>query len=314
MKYRDICSCVNLPTKSPYIANVTNIHNYGNCVILYDQVNCTGNKVQLLGGVSPQSLDISSTLIPFIIPSSSIGLCEHRPTCHTLNSTVFKFVINSDEKKVKEISTSSDQAMTAKTTFRNNGSAIQTQTYEAKTIIREIVEVTRVTKFSSTNTYSTVRSVTTEGHVGFMFFHTKITETLTEAYTVTNTSEDLYGETHIKDESREVVVRQELTIPPCSTYEVNSFITMVQHYPVDYDVYMYVGGMAKDRRLEASEVKERLTEGLSYVEDYDNYTVIAKGSGTILADLSMEAVIDGEGGPLEGCLVDLNQTVDAHTV
>ncbi|CAL8136852.1 unnamed protein product [Orchesella dallaii] len=149
---------------------------------------------------------------------------------------------------------------------------------------------------------TTIDSVTTSTSSGFPFFFKQQTvRTLTNAHTFTTNSTSAEGEEFVSQETREFSVSQKIEIPPCTRYEIDSFVKMQENFPIEYVLYTYVSGTYGGELLTAQELKSKLNS-LEYVSDHDEYTVIAKSSNTLKANFGVEAVIDGTGASIEGCM------------
>ncbi|ODM89296.1 hypothetical protein Ocin01_17386 [Orchesella cincta] len=297
VQYEDICGCTNLPYYAQF--NISSLDNHGNCIMIYKDEDCRGGSWNLRGGKSIQSQNLS--LINFDKSVRSINLCSDRQWCLKLNATLFKFELTSQDP-TSPFAESEYVAMTSKTVLFNNGSATVTQEYIATKTISEQVTVTRDSSLTEMSTVSTVDSVQTSTSVGFPFFFKQTTvRTLTNAYTFTTNSTSSEGEEFTSEETREFSVSQKIEIPPCTRYEIDSFIKMTENFPVEYVLYTYVSGIHGEKRLTAQELRPKLIS-LEYVEDHDEYTVIAKSTNVLKANFGVEAVTDGSGEPIEGCV------------
>lgn len=219
-----------------------------------------------------------------------------------LEATVIKFEINSDPAYVNAISSASDISMSLTTTFRNNGTAIVAEEYSAKKSVIEATETSLMKNYTAMQNWSVETGVTTEFSADIpLVSKATVTASLKSAYN---------SEEYVSIEEEEIIrrevttdfsVNQKIEIGPCTLYNVNSFVRMVQNYPINYKVYSKVSGKVGRKKLSAGEIKLRL-EGLEYLSDFDEYTVIVMGKGTMLMDFGMEAIIDGAGVPIvNGC-------------
>lgn len=76
-KWKDICECVTL---SEYMhGNVYHLHNYGNCVRLFEGEGCTGSIVDIQGGVSSDSRDLNT--VDFLGSAKSFSVCGDSAIC-----------------------------------------------------------------------------------------------------------------------------------------------------------------------------------------------------------------------------------------
>lgn len=306
-EYKDICGCITLPE---FTNRVTRLDNHGNCINLYvsnfaTPPSCTGSYITLKGGASYLSenlrnLTYSSTSWKRIM---AISPCSEELTkCMKLEATVIKFEINSDPASVNAISSASDISMSLTTTFRNNGTAIVAEEYSAKKSVIEATETSLMKNYTAMQNWSVETGVTTEFSADIpLVSKATVTASLKSAYN----SEEYVSIEEEEIRRREVTtdfsVNQKIEIGPCTLYNVNSFVRMVQNYPINYKVYSKVSGKVGRKKLSAGEIKLRL-EGLEYLSDFDEYTVIVMGKGTMLMDFGMEAIIDGAGVPIvDGC-------------
>lgn len=174
--------------------------------------------------------------------------------------------------------------MSSQTTFRNNGSATVSQEYTASRTVKEISEIQRVKSMTTMNSVSVSKTVQTSVSVGWFFVKSKMTTSLTEAYSYSVSQSSSESEKFTREEETLFTASQKLEIPSCNEYTVNSYVKVVQGMPVDYNLFSYVRGSRGRRVMNATEIKETLS-GMEYVEDYDNFTIIAKSSGSMVVTL-----------------------------
>lgn len=281
------------------LAPLRKIDNHGNCIMLHKDLDCKGENFELKGGQSAESENLGKLSQIF----NSVSPCgNYEERCVSLSSTVTKFEIFTNATRINAESSSSNVALAAKTTFRNNGNAIVSQMYSAKKQLTDTIETYRVETTSSFHDFQISAGIEFEMSGGIPLIEkTKLTASLSASYEYQKNYSNSDSTKHTTTINIEYEVNQRIKILPCTEYEVTSYVKLLENYPLQYEVYFEVSGVARDgTKLEADKLKERLG-GLDYIETKDNYTVVAKGFGSMVCNMGLEAVISGEGKIIQGC-------------
>lgn len=204
--------------------------------------------------------------------------------------------------------------MAAKTTFRNHGSATVTKDFGAQKTIKELIEINRVSRLTSMTSCIVSKSLRVETPQNFpMSAKMKLKQGLIEAYTYTTNSSTKQPTRFTKEPEFEFTASEHIQLAPCSEYSVSSYVQMIQGYSIDYVLYAKIRGRKGKRVMTTEELTVEFT-GMDYVKDFDGSTIIVTSNGTILADLGLEVVVDGEGFSMPACpgrSVKLYAPVDA---
>lgn len=280
---------------------IQSINNHGNCIKLYENSSCVGKTIELPSGSSTKTRNLG---IYFGVPTRSISSCDDHFACVQLEAKVIKFELTSSVSRARLLENAIDFELAAKTSFRNNGSATVTQEYQAMKKIVESTEISRSKGFTEMTRVETGEETEWGVSAGLSFGPFSAGSTLRnrvyEAHTMERNSSYQESETYFSQDEREFSVSQTIQISPCTLYEVSSVVKFVEKYPVNYVVTARVSGAYAGIRMTAEGIRERLTS-MDYVEDYDEFTVVAKTYGTIIVDFGLETLIDGAGVPIQGC-------------
>lgn len=189
--------------------------------------------------------------------------------------------------------------MTSKTIFENNGGSPATENYISKKTITQILEVSRikvVTSMTSVSVSDSVLICTADPDS----IEVKTVEALKEAYTFTTNSSTIKPIKFTKKEEIEFSINESIQISPCSQQTIASHVKVLQGYTASYAVHAKIRGQKGRRMMTAQELKNELN-GMDYVQDYDENTIIAKANGTILADLPLETIVRRNEISITGC-------------
>lgn len=196
--------------------------------------------------------------------------------------------------------------LATRTTFHNNGSATVTQEYEARKSVTESTTFERSTSILMMDSYTVETSATIEAGIeagpSFVKVSAKVSATVTSAYTQTDSIEKTERSSYTHEETKEFAVKQTIAIPPCAQYEISSMVTMAENYPVRYEMYTRVTGMASGQRMTAEQVSQQVDD-LTFVEYQDEYTAVFKSNHRIIANVGVDTFISGEGSDINGCLM-----------
>lgn len=282
---------------------IMSINNHGNCVKLFEEKDCTGKTIELLGGSNAKTRNLA---LYFGVPTRSISSCDDHFACLQLEAKIFKFELTSTMSRASILENSLDFELAAKTTLKNNGSAVVTQEYQASKKIVESVEIARSSSLTEMTRVYTEKETEWGVSAGLSYgpFSSSGTfkKRMFEAHTMERNSSHQESEKYFAQDEREFSVSQTIQILPCTLYEVSSVVRFAEKFPVEYVLHARVSGAYAGLRMTAANLKDRLTS-MEYVGDHDDFTVIAKTTGRMNVDFGVETVIDGEGIPMAGCQV-----------
>lgn len=286
------------------------LKNHGNCVTAYSTDTCGGESTDIQAGQNDVSLDLEK--LGYYV--RSLSGCGTRRACVNLKAKIFKFKILSDNSKrssVNQIASGSAELST-KTTFYNNGSATVSQVYEAKKVIRESTTMGISGSFQKMETRSSEFGVSMEAEFSMGIpgaedqdeANGKLSASVGAAIGMgfKNVVELGNGNStsYTHEEEKVYAVKQTFQIPPCTEYDVFSTVTMVENYPIIYEVYTMITADSSGERLTAEQVKLQVDE-MTFVEIHDEYTVIFKTAENIVANMGVETVINGKGRKISNC-------------
>lgn len=322
-EYYDICGCQDLP--SQVSLKVTKLKNYGNCVTVYASGTCSGNEtMDIPGGQNGYSQNLPQ--LGYYV--RSLSACGTRRACVTLKSRITKFKLIPNPSRAAAQSIAQNVDLGTKTYFYNNGSATLTQEYEAKRTVRETTTMKMSKTISSMSSFEVDAGAEVEVGTGedededeceeqrrngrraeeedkcedkdiTIKLQGKLSGSLSKAYSTESPPEtEEYSYTH--EEETTFSVKQRFQVPPCVQYEVSSTISMVENYPVIYEVYAMITGESSGAKMTAEEVAGQVDE-MTFVEYFDEYTAIFKRTETMTANLGVETIISGGGSDLPGC-------------
>lgn len=302
VEYNDICGCQDLP--SQVSTSARSLNNYGNCIAVYPEESCSGEKTEISGGTNGLSQDLSQ-LGHFV---RSVSACGNRASCVKLDASIFKFEIFMDkpiEEKAGEVK------MGQVTKFFNNGSATLTQEYEAVQTVREttIVKLSKSITEMRGHRVETSRSVDVSVSASIPIPETTLAVNIgvnvgfsaTKGFGSGESEGESESSEYTNVEEKQFTTKQTFVVPPCVEYQVSSTVKVVENYPIIYDVYSKVTGEANGKRITAQEVEGRV-DGMAFVGYFDEYTAIFKATETIIANVGFETLITAEGNDIEGCV------------
>lgn len=191
--------------------------------------------------------------------------------------------------------------LSERTTYRNNGGGSVTEDFAAENTVTANMVISRARVMTSMKSVSVTDTVKIGTNFEISGVHvSRLVRGLTDAYTYTTNSSTIKSEKFKIKQEIPYAVSEHIEIPPCSEYSVTSYAKMIQGYTIDYVLHAKIRGQKGRRSMTTTELRDEL-QGMDYVEDYDDSTIIAKANGTIVSDLGLEAVIDGEGYSIVGC-------------
>lgn len=192
--------------------------------------------------------------------------------------------------------------MRTPSTYRNQGKGVATKEYTAQTSIRELVQIQRPSGITAMNKVNISDTLLIQNADDLsVTIGSKILPALRNAYNFESWPSSPASETFKKEEKAEFAVFENIEIPPCSTLTVTSYVKLLQKYPVDYWFLAQVRGKMGLRKLTALELKNEI-DGMEFVEDVDEHTIIVRGHGSALADLGVETNVESQSGMIEGCI------------
>lgn len=192
--------------------------------------------------------------------------------------------------------------MATSTRFRNNGRAAITQEYSVSKSFTERVELESTTSFSSTHEVFVEAGITAKVSVGIpKAAKLKIEASLKAGYKYIYNSGSSSTQRYINETKKVFTAKETIAVPPCTVYDVTSFLKTTQDYPVHYKVFAEVtGSYDNGRPLSIAEVKGNLG-GLKYESTKDATTVIASSVSKLSVDFGVDTEIVGNGTLIEGC-------------
>lgn len=294
-----MCECINIPVMGANFSPLLKINNHHNCVKLYANENCGGTSYEFQGGVSRRSQDLATVSSRF----NSISPCgNYRNKCVAITSIITKLQLTPNSARQAIETTASDISMAATTKFINNGGATVSQEYAASKQIKETHETHRVDTASKSFSISFGYGITAEAEFGIPFVgKTKITTSVTNAYNWNKETSTETGSRFVSEETVNYSVGQKIEIPPCNMYEVSSYVSLTENYITDYVILQEITGTTRDGKQVGADTLINLLGQIEYVDTKDNFTIIGKGYGSLKSTFGLQAVIAGEGQPIEGC-------------
>lgn len=214
-----------------------------------------------------------------------------------MTATVVKFEIqDSKDQQLHSQSNTQNFQMATKGRFINTGHATVTQEYNAKKSIQETTMIQRVKSLSTAHTVQVSAKVAFENKltvVGiFAFDQAKLSASLSAAYTFNYNESSTDTERHVSSETREFQATQKIEIPPCTSYEIDSFVKFTQNYPISYTVYTEISATIGGERMLAEELESRLTDMVK-IGKVDDYTINASATSFVTVDFGVETYVNG---------------------
>lgn len=274
------------------------MNNYGNCVKVYSTLDCSGSKFkEIPPGKSTDSDSLDK--LEFIV--RSISSCGTISSCVKLTSKVYKFDLDFPEP---DKNTAKDVELAAKTSFYNNGSATVMQEYHKEKKITETFTVSRSNTIRQMESSTVEAGFETTVSSSFSFFGSSAsvsaTASLKSSYTIETSSESTREESYTHQEEKTFAITQQIQIPPCVEYVVNSMVSIIEKVPIPYWVYTKITGESGGIKMTAQEIRKHVEE-MVFVEEYDNYTATFKSQHMLLASVGVDTWITGEGTNIENC-------------
>lgn len=220
--------------------------------------------------------------------------------CDLLSATVTGFtVMQSDMQVATETSV---VALGKPQRVVNNGSASITQIYEA---VKSVSQLAKVGMVASTG-YITQWSVVEDVFVDFMEpvplgAQDLVKYALISSYNLSKMPETMEQAHKI---SSNFCASHEITIGPCETYQVKSYVPMVRGLALKYVVNFEISLEHEGIKLGATETRSRLSKlGLNLANAMVTENgVLAVESGHMFVDFGLESVFEGKGESIPGCL------------
>lgn len=297
IEYKDVCQCTNLPNYAN--DKVSSVNTHGHCVKLYSDKNCGGKMVEL-DVASGSHGDLQA--IAFNDVTSSINVCGQTSSCLKLNAVLYKFEFKSNVRDLIRRAPRRQVEFASQNFFQNNGSATRNVEYTGTRSVKETVVVEKVESLAHFHTFRIELGVSAEINAGIpLLAEGKLTTDLRTAYEFQAQSTTTNRNEFSTEKTREFSFKEIIQIPPCSIYEANSYMEVIDDLKLHYDLYMKISGENRGRRMSAAEVRAQLPKGAEFVRNSSDFEVVAKSKGAVRANVGVKATYEGHGRKIAGC-------------
>lgn len=222
-----------------------------------------------------------------------------------MTAKVVEFEINlSKDKKLKSQSTTSDLKMGIKGRFINSGNATVVHEYKAQKIIQQVIMIERVKSLSEASSVTIADKLKVKSEIGVILddigLGLSVSLGFSAGYTYSQNVSTTNASRYVSSEERKFEVTQRIEIPPCTTYEIDSFVKFTQNLPLQYAIYTELSGTLGGRQMLAEEIEKRLMD-MVFVKKVDNFTILAKGKSIATVDFGVESFVNGQSLKLTEC-------------
>lgn len=91
-------------------------------------------------------------------------------------------------------------------------------------------------------------------------------------------------------------------MPPCTEQTVYASVKVFTNKRVEYQAVAKITGLLGDREMTSTEVQQFIDGGLEYLEDFNDYTVLAYSTGVFTTQYGKSSVINSRGNIIDSCV------------
>lgn len=195
--------------------------------------------------------------------------------------------------------------MGANQLFSNNGSATIVQTYEVERNVMEVVEIERFVGTSTFHHFDVDLEVNATFGLDLPidFLKAKVDGSLRAGYAFQKNVSEECRELYRNETGKRFRVQQEVHVPACRYYEINSTVQMRTGYPLLYLATALVTGDLVGKPMSAGEIKAILPPEMVYIDSPDNVTVLVQFENKMTVDFGLYTETYATGGKLIECEV-----------
>lgn len=189
--------------------------------------------------------------------------------------------------------------------FSNNGQGTGSYTISQRKTIVKTFSIEKMNSLEKIRGFN--NDVSVSATAGFNFIKKfEVTTAVNFAWERKDINSESSRTTNSTIEEEEFRIDQTLSIPPCTRYEIVTFVNTIENMPVEFDMIMRVIGINdfSGGRLNSEELKQCLGDDIEYIEDINSNTILAKTTGKMYASFGIQGILNADGFPIENCRLD----------